>query len=123
MTDQVIQGVAVCNEGHGEVDGPGRFPRRSAGAAAVTREDRELLAELGRLNRDVVPLAIRMMDESVHVSAAEQYTFAQRLIVMAARLQVRASRPWEFVCGEGDVAARKPPAKRSNAADSGEQRV
>jgi hypothetical protein len=31
---------------------------------AVIREDRLLLAELGRLNTDVVPLAMRIMDDS-----------------------------------------------------------
>ena len=34
----------------------------------MIREDRELLAELGRLNSDVVPLAMKIMDESVTVT-------------------------------------------------------
>jgi hypothetical protein len=38
----------------------------------VIREDR-LLAELGRLNTDVVPLAMRIMDESA--TAEEHYAF------------------------------------------------
>jgi hypothetical protein len=38
----------------------------------VIREDR-LLAELGRLNTDVVPLATRIMDESA--TAEEHYAF------------------------------------------------
>ena len=67
----------------------------------MIREDRELLAELARLNRDVVPLATRIMDESV--TAEEQYAFAQRLIAMAAQLQERASKPWLVV--EGAVVA------------------
>ncbi len=37
----------------------------------MIRDDRELLAELARLNTDVVPLAMRIMDESV---AAESST-------------------------------------------------
>lgn len=64
----------------------------------MTRDDRELLAELARLNGDVAPLAMRLMDGSA--SAAEQYAFAQRLIAMAARLQVRAREPWRVVEGE-----------------------
>ncbi len=58
----------------------------------MIREDRELLAELGRLNTDVVPLAMRIMDESVIVSAQEQDAFAERLITMGQRLQARARR-------------------------------
>jgi len=67
----------------------------------VIRIDRELLAELTRLNTDVVALAMRIMDDSV--TADEQYAFADRLIAMAAQLQVRASKPWLVV--EGDVVA------------------
>jgi len=67
----------------------------------VIRTDRELLAELARLNTDVVALAMRIMDDSV--TADEQYAFADRLIAMAAQLQVRASKPWLVV--EGDVVA------------------
>jgi NADH:ubiquinone oxidoreductase subunit D len=48
----------------------------------MIREDRELLAELGRLNSDVVPFAMKMMDESVTVTAQEQYAFADRLMAM-----------------------------------------
>ena len=58
----------------------------------MIREDRELLAELGRLNTDMVPLAMRIMDESVTVNAQEQDAFAERLIKMGQRLQVRARR-------------------------------
>ena len=53
--------------------------------ALVIREDRLLLAELGRLNTDVVPLAMRIMDDSA--TAKEHYAFAQRLTAMATRLQ------------------------------------
>ncbi len=64
----------------------------------MIRDDRELLAALARLNTDVVPLAMRIMDKSV--TAEEQYGFAERLIGMAARLQVRATKPWVVVEGE-----------------------
>ena len=58
----------------------------------MIREDRELLAELGRLNTDVVPLAMKIMDESVTVTAEEQYVFAKRLVAMGRRLEERAQR-------------------------------
>jgi hypothetical protein len=55
----------------------------------VIREDRELLAELAKLNQEMAPLAMRMMDDSA--SAAEQAHYAQRLIAAGARLQRRAN--------------------------------
>ena len=58
----------------------------------VIREDRELLAELRQLNSDVVPLAMRIMDESITVTVQEQCAFAERLIAMGRRLQARAQR-------------------------------
>jgi hypothetical protein len=54
----------------------------------VICEDRELLAELARLNGDMAPLALRIMDESA--SVAEQQHYAQRLITVGERLQRRA---------------------------------
>src|SRR5918912_3022329 len=42
----------------------------NSGVRLVTREDRELLAELAQLNTDMVPLAMRVMDDSA--SSAEQ---------------------------------------------------
>ncbi len=69
----------------------------------MIREDRELLAELGRLNSDVVPFAMKMMDESVPVTAEEQYAFAERLMAMGRRLQSRASGVGSVV--EGEVVA------------------
>lgn len=64
----------------------------------MIREDRELLAELARVNSDVVPLALHIMDETATVD--EQYTFAERLIAMARQLQTRAAG----VVIEGEVA-------------------
>ncbi len=54
----------------------------------MIREDRELLAELARLNGDMAPLGLRIMEGSA--SAAEQQHYAQRLIAAGARLQRRA---------------------------------
>ncbi len=63
----------------------------------MIRADRELLAELARLNSDVVPLAMRMMEDSA--TGEEQRAFARRLIAMARQLQARAS----VAVIEGDV--------------------
>ncbi len=56
----------------------------------MIREDRLLLADLGQLNADVAPLALRIMDKSATVE--EQYAFAGRLAAMALRLQARAAQ-------------------------------
>jgi hypothetical protein len=64
----------------------------------MIREDRLLLAELGRLNTDVVPLAMRIMDESA--TAGEHFVFAERLTAMARRLQARAAQVSLVVDGE-----------------------
>lgn len=56
----------------------------------MIREDRELLAELAGINRDMAPFAIRVMDGSA--SIAEQAHYAQRLIAAGKRLQRRSQR-------------------------------
>lgn len=53
----------------------------------MIREDRELLVELARLNRDMASLALRIMDGSA--SVAEQQHYAQRLVAVGERLQRR----------------------------------
>jgi hypothetical protein len=58
------------------------------GDAAVIRDDRELLAELARLNSAMVSFALRIMEGSA--SGDEQRYYAQRLIVVGERLQLRA---------------------------------
>lgn len=55
----------------------------------MIREDRELLAELARLNSDMAPLAMLIMDGSA--SAAEQQNYAQRLIAAGERLRRRVN--------------------------------
>jgi hypothetical protein len=50
----------------------------------VTREDRELLAELARLSSDVAALPLRVMEGSA--SAVEQHDYAKRLIAAGQRL-------------------------------------
>lgn len=71
----------------------------------MIREDRELLAELARLNNDMAPLAMRVMDDSA--SIAEQAHYAERLIVAGERLQRRADGTSGTVI-EGDVLANGP---------------
>lgn len=54
----------------------------------MIREDRELLAELARINTDMASFGMRIMDGSA--SAAEQEHYAQRLIAAGERLKRRA---------------------------------
>jgi hypothetical protein len=75
--------------------------------AAVIREDRELLAELARLNRDMASLALRIMDGSA--SAAEQGHYAQRLVAAGQRLQRRADGMRGAVI-EGEIETEEPLA-------------
>ncbi|MDQ3762057.1 MAG: hypothetical protein M3460_10275 [Actinomycetota bacterium] len=51
----------------------------------MIREDRELLAEMARLNRDMTPLVMKIMDGSA--TAAEQHDYAQRIIAVGERLR------------------------------------
>lgn len=71
--------------------------------ALMIREDRLLLAELGRLNGDVAPLAMRIMDDSA--TAEEHYVFAERLVTMALRLQARGEHVGLVIDGEITIAA------------------
>jgi hypothetical protein len=66
----------------------------------VIREDRELLAELARLNREMAPLAMRIMEGSANI--AEQQNCAQRLIAVGERLGRRADGAGSAVI-EGEV--------------------
>ncbi len=54
----------------------------------MIREDRELLAELARLNTDMAALGMRIMEGSA--SEAEQQHYAHRLIAVGERLRRRA---------------------------------
>ncbi|HET9255603.1 MAG TPA: hypothetical protein VFO16_10420 [Pseudonocardiaceae bacterium] len=64
----------------------------------MIREDRLLLADLGRLNTDVVPLAMRIIDEIA--TAEEHHAFAERLEAMARRLRAGATRVGQVIDGE-----------------------
>lgn len=54
----------------------------------MIREDRELLAELARLNTAMAPLAMRIMEGSA--SVVEQQNYAHGLIAAGERLRRRA---------------------------------
>ncbi|HET9254857.1 MAG TPA: hypothetical protein VFO16_06600 [Pseudonocardiaceae bacterium] len=71
----------------------------------MIREDRELLAVLARLNRELAPLAMRIMEGSA--SAAEQQDYAQRLIAAGERLGRRADKPVGVII-DGDVLSHGP---------------
>jgi hypothetical protein len=71
----------------------------------VIREDRELLAELARLNSDMAPFAMRVIDGGA--SIAEQVHYAQRLIAAGKRLQRRANETTGTVI-DGEFLVRGP---------------
>jgi hypothetical protein len=73
----------------------------------VIREDRELLAELARLNTAMVPFVMRIMEDTA--SAEEQHDYAQRLIAAGERLQRRADALSDVVV-EGEVLTTEPLA-------------
>lgn len=73
----------------------------------MIHEDRELLAELARLNGDMASLALRIMDGSA--SVAEQQHYARRLIAGGERLNFRAGRMGGAVI-DGEVVADGPTA-------------
>ena len=66
----------------------------------MIQEDRELLAELARLNTDMPAFALRIIDGGA--SAAEQGRYAQRLIAAGERLKRRAEALGATVI-EGEV--------------------
>ncbi|MGH3696615.1 MAG: hypothetical protein ACRDRX_21945 [Pseudonocardiaceae bacterium] len=68
----------------------------------MIREDRELLTELARINREMAGLALRMMEGSAGI--AEQQNYAERLIAAGERLRQRAGGKTGTVI-EGDVVA------------------
>ncbi|MGH3978288.1 MAG: hypothetical protein ACRDRZ_04695 [Pseudonocardiaceae bacterium] len=68
----------------------------------MIREDRELLAELARVNGDAAPLAMRVMDESA--TADEQRVFGERLIRLGERFKRRGEQQSVAVV-EGEVVA------------------
>ena len=79
----------------------------------MIREDRELLAELARLNSDMASLGLRVIEGSA--SSAEQQHYAQRLIAAGQRLQRRANGMSGVI--EGEVEAENPIALPPNTVE------
>lgn len=69
----------------------------------MIRKDRELLADLARLNTDVALLAVRITLGSA--TAHEQKIFAERLIAAGERLRRRADESERVVIDEEAVFA------------------
>jgi hypothetical protein len=80
----------------------------------MIREDRELLTELARVNREMAPLAIRIMEGNA--DAAEQRHYGQRLITAGEWLCRRADEASRFVIA-GDVAIAEQTAFPANTAE------
>ncbi len=80
----------------------------------MIREDRELLAQLARLNGDMAPLAMQIMEGSA--SAAHQHQYAQRLIAAGQRLQRRADQTGGMVI-EGQPAAEQQTTFPANTVE------
>ncbi len=66
----------------------------------MIREDRELLAELARLNKQLVTFAWKLMDDKL--TPTEQHAVACRLVDLAEAIQARAQRQDAEVI-EGEV--------------------
>jgi hypothetical protein len=71
----------------------------------MIREDRELLTELARLNRELAPLAMRMMDGSA--SPSEQQDYGRRLVAAGMWLQRRANETDKVII-DGEVLGSEP---------------
>ncbi|MGH3510862.1 MAG: hypothetical protein ACRDQI_07885 [Pseudonocardiaceae bacterium] len=81
----------------------------------MIREDRELLAEMSRLNREMASFALRIMEGSVSVT--EQQDYAQRLIAAGERLRRRATET-AGVAIESEVLTNEPLALPAHIAES-----
>ncbi|MGH4020399.1 MAG: hypothetical protein ACRDT0_14420 [Pseudonocardiaceae bacterium] len=83
----------------------------------MTWEDRELLAELARLNGEMAQLGMRIMERSA--TAGEQEDYAERLIVAGKRLERRAQQQDRGLRAvvEGDVVADAEVRARTGASD------
>jgi hypothetical protein len=121
--NQSSQGFAWFHRGDNSSEptssGTGRSIRQSRSHAErqprpspVTRDDRELLAELARLNREMTSLAMRITEGNA--STAEQQDYAQRLITAGERLWRRADGMNATVL-EGEVLTNGPLLPRHTA--------
>lgn len=80
----------------------------------MIREDRELLTELARVNRDLAPLAMRIIEGSA--DTAEQRHYGLRLIAVGQRLCHRADENGRLVVA-GEVVVEEPLALPGNTVE------
>lgn len=80
----------------------------------MIREDRELLTELARVNREMAPLAMRIMEGSA--DAAEQRHYGKRLIATGKRLCRRADEASRFIIS-GEVVVEQQLALPANTVE------
>ena len=80
----------------------------------MIRDDRELLTELARINRELAPLAMRIMEGSA--SASEQQDYAERLIAAGEWLRRRADGTKAAII-EGEVLTNGPLALPGNSVE------
>ncbi|MGH3686630.1 MAG: hypothetical protein ACRDRU_17855 [Pseudonocardiaceae bacterium] len=85
----------------------------------MTGEDRELVDELAILNRDMVPLAVGIMESTA--GAAEQVAYGDRLIAVGKRLQRWAHQTAGIVIG-GEVLANGSLTFPSSTAEACRER-
>ena len=83
----------------------------------VIREDQELLAELARLNKQLVTFAWRLME--ARLAAAEHYEVASWLVDLAEAIQARGQRQDAGVV-EGEIVEDSSDSS-GNAASHREQ--
>ena len=82
----------------------------------MIREDRELFAELARLNKRLVAFAWGVMDDAV--PADEQHEVARQLVDLAEAVQARAQREESRVI-EGEIVEDRGDTA-GNAASHGD---
>lgn len=80
----------------------------------MIREDRELLTELARVNREMAPFAMRIMEGSA--SATEQQHYGQRLIAAGQWLCRRADEADRVVIA-GEVVVEDQLALPANTVE------
>lgn len=68
----------------------------------MNREDRELLAEIARVNCDVAPLVMRITDHTA--TGDEQRELAERLINVGRRLRERVDKLDRSCVVDNDIA-------------------
>jgi hypothetical protein len=84
----------------------------------MIREDRELLAELARLNREMTSLALQIMEGSA--STTEQRDYAQRLITVGERLRRRGDESVGIVV-VGEALTNEPRALPVHTVESAQE--